>query len=116
MILTERSFLWLLQITSPDPEQNVASTTSTSVSPVKTHDHHHERTRSSPSSLHNNEGRISPRYETPPGTPPPPYYVEKVIVSLNYCMHLLVIGSSENVKPEAPLQNIEARKTLICRD
>jgi hypothetical protein len=45
----------------------------------------HERTQSSPSSLvdadcylHEGggpEGRISPRYETPPGTPPPPYQV-----------------------------------------
>ena len=38
--------------------------------------HHHQRTRSSPiidelSLVHH--GRISPRYETPPGTPPPPY-------------------------------------------
>ncbi len=43
----------------------------------------HERTRSSPSSLTDfveetsaeawAAGRISPRYETPPGTPPPPY-------------------------------------------
>ena len=44
----------------------------------------HERTRSSPSSLTDFTeetsaerwgavGRISPRYETPPGTPPPPY-------------------------------------------
>ena len=48
---------------------------------------HHERTRSSPSSLHDNEGRISPRYETPPGTPPPPYcggVADKVIASNAY--------------------------------
>ena len=33
----------------------------------------HARTQSSPSSLVDYSGRISPRYETPPGTPPPPY-------------------------------------------
>ena len=46
--------------------------------------HHHERTRSSPSSLLHDEGRISPRYETPPGTPPPPYHGEKVIETIVY--------------------------------
>ena len=41
----------------------------------------HVRTQSSPSSLIDSDGhldaggRVSPRYETPPGTPPPPYQV-----------------------------------------
>ena len=105
-------------------------------SPSRPKSPHHERTKSSPSSLQEfdlsplkgespgwgrHEGRVSPRYETPPGTPPPPYYgaskVNKALKLFKVNWHfnyLIVIANKCTLSIRVLEPKPEANFALFC--